>query len=71
LESGMMMVLDFRIWIGLCFEQNFRIRIGFGSWIPLKFFKSGYHWNFSERIGLSNFNIRTTLLHICCANKQY
>ena len=50
LESGMMMVLDFRIWIGLCFEQNFRIRIGFG-----------YHWNFSERIGLSNFNIHTTL----------
>ena len=27
LESGMMMVLYFRIWIGLCFEQNFRIRI--------------------------------------------
>jgi len=26
----MMMVLDFRIWIGLYFEQNFRIRIGFG-----------------------------------------
>jgi len=51
LESGMMMVLDFRIWIGLCFEQNFRIRIGFG-----------YYLNFSERIGLSNFNIRTTLL---------
>jgi len=47
----MMMVLDFRIWIGLCFEQNFRIRIGFG-----------YYWNFSEQIGLSNFNIRTTLV---------
>jgi len=26
----MMMVLDFRIWIGLRVEQNFRIRIGFG-----------------------------------------
>ena len=50
LESGMMMVLEFRIWIGLCFEQNFRIKIGFG-----------YYWKFSERIGLSNFNIRTTL----------
>ena len=46
-----MMVLDFRIWIGLCFEQNFRIRIGFG-----------YYWNFSEWIGLSNFNIRITLV---------
>jgi len=47
----MMMVLDFRIWIGLCFEQNFWIRIGFG-----------YYWNFSERIRLSNFNIHTTLV---------
>jgi len=47
-----MMVLDFLIWIRLCFEQNLRIRIGFG-----------YYWNFSERIRLSNFNIRTTLAH--------
>ena len=46
-----MVVSDFRIRIGLCFEHTFRIRMGFG-----------YYWNFSDRIGSSNFNIRTTLV---------
>jgi len=47
----MMMVLDFRIWIGLYFEQNFRIRIGFG-----------YYWNFSERSG-SDYQISISAQH--------
>jgi len=53
-----MMVSDFRIRIGLCFEHTFRSRIGFG-----------YYWNFSDRIGSSNFNIRTTL--VCSRDYHY